>query len=142
MAACGGKYNVPRDFTDKSHPEVRLEELLGTLLRLGVFLAAGVVTVGAVLYLLRHGMEPRGFRAFHSEPEEFRTIPGVLRSVSQWSGRGIIQLGLLCLVATPVARVVFAMVGFATLRDRAYVAICLIVLLVLLLSLFGSAQIG
>lgn len=133
---------MPDNFADKSHPEVRLEELLGTLLRLGVSLAAIIVGVGAVMYLVRHGMEARGFRVFQGEPEEFRTIPGVLKGVTDLRGRSVIQLGLLCLVATPVARVVFAMVGFATLRDRTYVVICLIVLAVLLLSLFGSPQLG
>lgn len=127
---------------DPSHPEVRLEELLGTLLRFGVTLAAVVVGIGGAIYLIRHGAEPRGFRVFQSEPAEFRTIPGLLQGVAGWSGRGVIQLGLLCLVATPVARVVFAMIGFATLRDRTYVVICLIVLTVLLISLFGSAHVG
>lgn len=133
---------MPDDSVDPSHPEVRLEELLGTLLRIGVSVAALIVSVGAVLYLVRHGMEARGFRVFHGEPAEFRTIAGVLQGVAELRGRSIIQLGLLCLVATPVARVVFAMVGFATLRDRTYVIICVVVLTVLLLSLFGSARLG
>ncbi len=127
---------------DHSHPEVRIEELLGTLLRIGVSIAALVVFVGAIVYLVRHGFEPRGYRTFTGEPEEFRTIRGVLKGLEGFHGRSIIQLGLLVLIATPVARVVFALVGFATLRDRAYVVICLIVLTVLMLSLFGSASVG
>ena len=51
-------------------------------------------------------------------------------------GRGIIQLGLLLLIATPVARVVFSVIGFVRQRDFVYVVLTLIVLAVLLYSLF------
>jgi uncharacterized membrane protein len=45
---------------------------------------------------------------------------------------------LLLLIATPVARVMFAVVGFAMERDPLYVLLTLIVLAVLLYSLLGS----
>ena len=54
--------------------------------------------------------------------------------------RGIIQLGLLLLIATPVARVAFSIFGFAEEKDRMYVAFTVIVLLILLYSLIGSAS--
>jgi uncharacterized membrane protein len=53
-------------------------------------------------------------------------------------GRGLIQLGLLFLIATPIARVALSIVGFALERDRMYVGFTVIVLLVLLYSLLGS----
>ena len=49
----------------------------------------------------------------------------------------MIQLGLLLLIATPVARVAFSVFVFMNQRDRTYVAITLIVLTVLLVSLTG-----
>jgi uncharacterized membrane protein len=60
-----------------------------------------------------------------------------LRSVRGGHGRGLIQLGLLLLIATPVARVAFAVVAFVLEEDRLYVGVTLIVLAVLLLSLLG-----
>jgi uncharacterized membrane protein len=48
------------------------------------------------------------------------------------------QLGLLLLVATPIARVVFSAFGFWRERDYRYVFITLIVLGVLLYSLLKS----
>ena len=54
-------------------------------------------------------------------------------------GKSIIQFGLLLLIATPIARVMFSVVGFAVERDYLYVALTLIVLGVLLYSLIGSA---
>ncbi len=53
-------------------------------------------------------------------------------------GQGLIQLGLLLLIATPIARVALSVVGFAIERDRMYVAFTLIVLAILLYSLLGS----
>ena len=53
-------------------------------------------------------------------------------------GRGWIQLGLLVLIATPIARVAFCIVAFALEHDRLYVLFTVIVLIVLLYSLIGS----
>lgn len=54
-------------------------------------------------------------------------------------GRGIIQLGLLFLISTPVARVAFSIFGFVEEKDHMYVIIASVVLLVLAYSLVGSA---
>ena len=75
---------------------------------------------------------------FHGEPIQLRTISGVLQETLAFQGRGIIQLGLLLLIATPVARVALSIFGFAAERDRMYVVFATIVLVILLYSLFGS----
>ena len=62
---------------------------------------------------------------------------GVLRGVGAGRSAALIQLGLLLLIATPIARVALAAVAFATQRDRTYVIITLIVLAVLAASLAG-----
>src|SRR4029077_11650592 len=116
-----------------------VEDLIGNLLRAGVLLAALIVFIGAVVYLARHGSEPADYRVFHGEPSDFRTIQGVWRGTLAFQGRGIIQLGLLVLIATPVARVALSIVGFAAERDRMYVGFALMVLVILLYSLFGSS---
>ena len=53
-------------------------------------------------------------------------------------GPGLIQTGLLVLIATPVARVAFSAFAFAAQGDRAYVVITLVVLAVLGFSLLGT----
>ena len=115
-----------------------MELILGNLLRSGVLLSAAVVLWGGCIYLSRHAHEPANYRVFLGEPSEFRTIPGVIRSVMNGRGRGLIQVGLLLLIATPIARVAFSVAGFAIERDRMYVAFTLIVLAILLYSLVGS----
>ena len=115
----------------------RVDRIIGTLLRAGVILAAVVVAAGAVVFLWRHGAEHPQYAVFHGMPEELHTLPAILGGVMAGRGRALIQLGLILLVATPVARVVFSVVAFAMERDRTYVVITVIVLAVLLYSLAG-----
>jgi uncharacterized membrane protein len=64
-------------------------------------------------------------------------VPGIVGAAWTGRARGIIQLGLLLLIATPVTRVVLSVGMFALQRDRRYVVITLVVLAVLLYSIFG-----
>ena len=116
----------------------KMETIIGNLLRTGVMLSAAVVLIGGIIYLARHGTEPTHYRTFHGEPAEYRTVSGIFQQVLAVRGRGIIQLGLLLLIATPVARVAFAVWGFNKERDRMYVIFTVIVLVILLYSLMGT----
>jgi uncharacterized membrane protein len=120
----------------------RMEVILGNLLRSGVMFSAAVVLCGGCIYLVRHAHELAEYRVFRGEPSEYRTISGVIHSIMNGRGRGVIQLGLLLLIATPIARVAFSVVGFALERDRMYVVFTLIVLAILLYSLLGSGAGG
>ncbi len=115
--------------------DTRVEIIIGNLLRVGVILSATVVVLGAIVYLVHHGHAPADYRVFHGEPGELRTIYGIISSAFALNGRGLIQLGLLLLIATPIARVAFAIFGFAQEKDRMYVVFTTIVLLILLYSL-------
>ncbi len=115
----------------------RIDVILGNLLRTGVMLAAGVVALGGGIYLARHGAEQPDYHVFRGEPADLRSIAGIAHDAIEPSGRGLIQLGLLLLIATPVARVVFSVVAFALEGDRTYVLVTLVVLGVLLYSLVG-----
>ena len=115
----------------------RLDINIGNLLRAGVLIAASVVILGAALYLSRHSLEFPNYKTFRGEPADLRTVSGVIHDVMDFRGTGIIQLGLLLLIATPIARVAFSAYAFARLRDGTYVVITLIVLGMLLFSVFG-----
>ena len=125
--------------SNPSWTDQRIENILGNLLRAGVLLSALVVSIGGVIYLLRHGHSPMDFRVFRGEPADLRDVRGIIRDTLALRGRGIIQLGLLLLIATPVARVAFSIFGFAEERDRMYVVFTVIVFSILLYSLIGSA---
>jgi uncharacterized membrane protein len=118
--------------------ERRLDILIGNLLRFGVILSASVVGVGAIVYLIRHGAEIPNYGSFHGESSGLTHPVAILRSARQLQGRPLIQLGLLLLIATPVARVGFSAYAFARLRDWKYVAISAVVLALLLYSLFWT----
>ena len=123
---------------DHDAEQVRLQRVLGSLLRDGVILAALAVVLGAVIYLKRHGIESPDYRAFRGEPSDLRNVTGTLAYAFAGRGRGIIQLGLILLIATPVARVALSVYAFARERDYKYVVITLIVLGLLSFSLFGA----
>jgi uncharacterized membrane protein len=117
----------------------RMELIIGILLRLGVMLAGSVVLFGAVVYLIRNGAAALpDYKSFHGESAQLSTVEGILSGVLQFRGRAIIQLGVLLLIATPVARVVFAVVAFALEKDNLYVCLTLIVLAILMFSLLSS----
>jgi uncharacterized membrane protein len=115
-----------------------VEELIGNLLRVGVTLAAAVVLFGGTVYLVRHGRAAPQYHVFMGEPTDLRSVSGIVKDALAFRGRGLIQLGLLLLIATPVARVAFSVAAFAMQRDRLYVVVTLIVLAVLMYSLTGG----
>jgi uncharacterized membrane protein len=120
-----------------SDSDDRFERFLGTLLRIGVLTSATVVLVGGIVYLSRHATEPIDYSKFEEDRDlALRSPRRIVTQALAPRGRGIIQLGLLLLIATPVARVVFSVVGFARQRDYTYVVLTLVVLAVLLYSLF------
>ena len=118
--------------------EQRMENTIANLLRAGVSLSALVVITGAVLYLGAHPRAHVAYQTFLGQPEQLTNVHGIVRSALSGQARSIMQLGLLLLIATPVARVVFCVFAFAVERDYMYVVFTLIVLSVLLYSLFGS----
>ncbi len=114
----------------------RFEALIGRLLRIGVMLSAVVVLAGGVHYLVQYrGATAERLRVFSGEPDNLRHISGIVHFALGLHSRGLIQLGLLILIATPVARVAFSVLGFAGERDWLYVKITLAVLAILLYGL-------
>lgn len=116
----------------------QLEVTIGNLLRAGVLVAAVVVLIGGTVYLVRHGGAAPHYGVFRGEPADLRSVSGILTDAISLRGRGIIQLGLLILLATPLARVAFSVFAFAMQRDVLYVVVTLLVLAVLIFSLAGA----
>jgi uncharacterized membrane protein len=116
----------------------RLETIIGNLLRAGVLLAAAVVFAGGALYLARHHADRVDFHQFSAGAPSTRSFHGVLASLAHLNSQALIQFGLLLLIATPVARVALAVVGFALEKDRLYAVISLIVLAILAFSLMHA----
>lgn len=122
--------------TGSGNPELeKIDNFIGNLLRTGVALSGAIVFAGGLVYLVRHGSEMPAYHIFRGEPADLRTLRGIIDDTFSLRGRGTIQLGLLLLIATPIARVAYLVYAFARQGDRLYSLIALVVLLLLFLGL-------
>ncbi len=115
--------------------EKRFERMIANLLRIGVILSAAVVLMGGLAYLVQHGHDHPVYHDFHGEPALYRSITSIVTAATHGDSLAVIQFGLLLLIATPIARVALSLVAFSIQRDRAYVVVTLLVLIILLYSL-------
>jgi len=111
-----------------------LEKVIGNLLRYGVLTSSLVVFAGGLVYLIRHGGELPQYHEFRGEPDKMKKPTLMWEAICRGEGRPLIQLGLLILVATPIARVIFSFVGYLLEKDYLYAVLTVIVLLVILLN--------
>ncbi|MEO6804444.1 MAG: DUF1634 domain-containing protein [Granulicella sp.] len=122
----------------RSEDDRRMETLMGRLLQIGVLVASAFVLLGGILYLREHLGTVVGYGLFKSQPPELRHAKTLLTALAHLRPEAIIQLGVLMLIATPIARVIFAAFAFALERDRLYLVISLVVLGVLVFGLHAS----
>ena len=122
----------------KQWDDARMRNIMGSLLRVGVLAAAFLVVLGGVLFFLQHPKEVFDYTTFKGEPAKFRQVHLIVKEAMNLRGRDIIQLGLLVLIATPVARVIFSLIGFLIEKDWIYVSITAIVLIILFVSLLSN----
>jgi uncharacterized membrane protein len=113
-----------------------LEIIMGNLLRVGVLISATTVLIGAIIYLAQHGFGSPHYTSFAGEPKRLTDFRSIWQTALQGRGRSIIQLGLLFLIATPIARIIFSVIGFIIEKDILYIVITLVVLIIVLLGLF------
>jgi uncharacterized membrane protein len=116
----------------------QVEQLLGWVLQVGVVLAALVELLGGAAYLLGHGLQPYDFRSFRGEPADLRSLGEILRGAWRLDARDVAQLGVVLLLATPITRVALSALAFARQRDRTYVLVTSLVLVLLLIGLVGG----
>lgn len=112
-----------------------IDLIIGRVLQGGVLLATVVAVVGGTLLLLQHGHALPDFREFRGQPAMLSGLEGIVRGTLAADPRAIVQLGLVLLIATPVARVALTLVAFFMQRDRVYTAITALVLALLLYGL-------
>jgi uncharacterized membrane protein len=116
----------------------KLESMIAAILRVGVLISAIVVGASGAFYLAVHHADPPRYRTFKMVAPDLRSIGGIVTSAAHLQTDAMIQLGLLLLIATPIARVALAVVGFYLDGDRLYVGVSLVVLAILMFSLLHS----
>jgi len=117
----------------------KLEQIIGNLLRSGVLLSAAIVLFSGIVFLAQRHADRVDYTTFHLEGSNLRTVTGVFRSAIRLHADAMIQLGLVLLIATPIARVALAALGFYFQRDTLYLGISLLVLTILLFSIVRAA---
>jgi uncharacterized membrane protein len=135
-----------RRAADAGSPELcgSMEILISRVLRAGVIVAAALIAAGALLFLIQ-GPGP-GDPTSLAQLDSRSSLPFSVSPRTIWQGvthlraAAVIELGLLVLILTPVARVGMTVVLFAKQRDRTFVAITTVVLLVLLVGLLDFAR--
>lgn len=116
-----------------------MERWIGRALLAGVITSAAIVIAGGAIYLIGHGAAMVDYSTFHGVKGTYdEQVRGILDSSRRFSGRGVIQLGLLLLIAVQVLRVALMLWLFQHAGDRHFVWISLFVLIGLLYSLLGA----
>src|SRR5215469_8094765 len=104
-----------------------LERIIGQLLRFGVLLSSLIVLTGGVVYLIRHGGQQPEFSSFRGEPDKMKNPVPMWKAILHGEGRPLIAFGLLVLILTPIARIIFSVAGYLMEKDYLYVLITLVV---------------
>ena len=120
----------------KSFQDKDLQSFIGNLLRIGVVISMTILVVGLILYLFQSGKNVIHYETFNAK-NTFHFAP-FWASLKSGDSQAIMELGVMALISTPIARVLFTMIGFWMEKDRMYTIIAMIVLLIIAFSLvFG-----
>ena len=117
-----------------SFKDTDMQSVIGWVLRIGVIVSISIVFLGGIIFLYRHGHEIADHKKFVGIPDFIRTPGGIIDGVIGIRGQAIIQFGIILLIATPILRVIFSTIGFVLEKDRLYICISLLVLLIIFIS--------
>jgi len=112
-------------------PRIDLYKAIGNSLRAGVMLACLLCAVGLVLWAAA------GYPAQKSISAS--DIASVFQLATSANFTGVVYLGIIVLIATPVFRVIVSAIGFSVEKDRQYLIISLAVLGMLLIGIFSGS---
>ncbi|ADQ78200.1 protein of unknown function DUF1634 [Paludibacter propionicigenes WB4] len=119
-----------------------IDLIIGKLLRAGVLTASAITVFGGILYLIQHHGSTANYgvvasnEIFRGAPAYLRELSSILPQIIRFDGAAIVQFGLIVLIATPVLRVVFSLISFAIEKDKLYVGITTLVLIIIMINMF------
>jgi uncharacterized membrane protein len=119
--------------------ETELDIRMGRLLQWGITLAACVMLIGAAVFLFHYAKTLPSYRTFRGGTSRLQSLHGILGQAIRGDGSGLIQLAVVLIIATPVARVIFAAYAFFRQRDWLYAVISMTVLSLLIYGLVHAA---
>lgn len=118
-----------------------MEVWISYVLRGGVLIAAAIILLGVLLFLIHGpgagGPQTRAELTGKRGASVATSFGQVLNDARRLRPLGIIQLGLLALILTPMTRVAMTLALFLRQRDWIFVAITATVLTILVIGLIG-----
>ncbi|MFB3388378.1 DUF1634 domain-containing protein [Flavobacterium sp. LAR06] len=122
--------------------EKDFQNIVGNLLRYGVWISLAVAFIGGIVYLIGQSTHIENYSVFHENDRNiFEVVADVYQGVIQGKGESLIFFGIILLFLTPVFRVLLSLFSFLLEKDYLYVAITLIVILIILISVsFGFSH--
>lgn len=112
-----------------------MEKVMGLLLLIGTLTSLAIVIVGGGWYLAQFGSDDMQFELLQTD-NNTHTIHDIWRMAFTFTPLGIIQLGLLLLVATQTFRVGLLCFYYARVKDYTFTLISTFILLVLVYCTF------
>ena len=127
--------NIAQSHRNDGSDDSKIDARISILLRVGTMASAAVILLGGISFLINRGQSIPDYKVFQGTPAGLNTFKAISFGALHGDDLAMIQFGLLMLIATPVARVVFSVFGFLGERDYLYIVISSIVLGVLLYGL-------
>lgn len=120
-----------------------IESAISAILRIGVASSISIIAIGILVTFIHHpdyfSSRPALGRLIDGRANYTASVGAVITGTREGRGQAIVMIGILALIATPVVRVATSIALFAAERDRVYVAITSVVLLLLILSFYVGA---
>jgi uncharacterized membrane protein len=133
---------MKKHISKHSFADYDMEQFIGLQLRYGVIISSVIVLIGGVLYLSQSGQLPLpAYHTFIGTKGGFTSFREILAGLKSGQARGIIQFGVMVLIATPILRIAFSLLGFVLEKDKMYILITAVVLAVMMVSIFGGLKI-
>ncbi len=122
-----------------------IQQLIGNTLRWGLILACLLASIGGIYYLLQHGLDTvPDYRHFDivsaAAQSNITTFNGLWQGILHGDAASCIQVGVIVLILTPVARVALSLFDFIVERDWLYAAITALVLGIIVSNSLGGVH--
>lgn len=114
-----------------------IQKIIGNVLKYGVRTVLIIAAIGGSIFLYDHSSETVDYTRFtENDNSIFHVTADVLKGVASSDARSIIFLAILVLFCTPFIRLLLSLVSFILEKDRLYVFITTVVLVIIGFSVY------
>lgn len=112
-----------------------LQRIISNTLRWGVAFACLLALIGGAFYLWEHGTEPvQDFSSFARPVTTHTDFFEIFSAAWQGQWLSMVQVGVICLILTPIFRVFLSFLDFFRERNWLYASISAIVLAIIIVN--------